>query len=157
KERGRPFRSAKLFWWFNQGAAVDLSVTPKPWYGADGSKAFGIHGTPPGLTERLERDLGPFPFHTFWGPVAGPPCTQWIGQCAAEVLTRERPALPLVPLPHLDYDPQRYGPDGCDMPRLVGELDAACEPLLDAAREAGANVWVVSEYGHCMVRRPVFP
>src|SRR5438270_5333168 len=27
-----PFRCAKLFWWFNQGAAVDLSVTPKPYY-----------------------------------------------------------------------------------------------------------------------------
>ena len=30
--RGRPFRAAKLFWWFNQGADVDLSVTPKPYY-----------------------------------------------------------------------------------------------------------------------------
>src|SRR5262249_24111826 len=29
-ERGRSFRCAKLFWWFNQGAAVDISVTPKP-------------------------------------------------------------------------------------------------------------------------------
>jgi predicted AlkP superfamily pyrophosphatase or phosphodiesterase len=54
KRRGRSFRCAKLFWWFNQGAAVDISVTPKPHYGADGNKAFGIHGTPPGLTERLE-------------------------------------------------------------------------------------------------------
>src|SRR5947209_11419695 len=26
-DRGRPFKSAKLFWWFNQGAAVALSVT----------------------------------------------------------------------------------------------------------------------------------
>src|SRR6516162_8929235 len=71
KERGRAFRSAQLFWWFNQGAAVDVSVTPKPYYGADGNKVFGIHGTPPGLTERLERTLGPFPFHTFWGPLSG--------------------------------------------------------------------------------------
>src|SRR3984893_14887816 len=56
-ERGRPFRCAKLFWWFNQGAAVDASVTPKPYFGADGSKAFGIHGTPEGLTGRLEAKL----------------------------------------------------------------------------------------------------
>src|SRR2546426_12757584 len=41
-ERRTPFRSAKLFWWFNQGAAVDISVTPKPHYGADGNKGFGI-------------------------------------------------------------------------------------------------------------------
>src|SRR5918912_1442968 len=58
--RGRAFRCAKLFWWFNQGAAVDVSVTPKPYYGADGNKAFGITGTPDGLTESLETKLGAF-------------------------------------------------------------------------------------------------
>src|SRR6266849_1109452 len=60
-ERGRSFRCAQLFWWFNQGAAVDFSVTPKPHYGADGNKVFGIHGTPARLTERLEKKLGRFP------------------------------------------------------------------------------------------------
>ena len=155
--RGRPFRCAKLFWWFNQGAAVDISVTPKPYYGADGNKVFGILGTPEGLTERLERKLGPFPFQTFWGPLAGLPCTQWIACCAAEILNTEQPDLTLVYLPHLDYDPQRFGPDGCDMARLVGELDAACAPLLEAARSVGARVWVVSEYGHVPVRRAVEP
>src|SRR4051794_4150284 len=155
RERGRSFRVAKLFWWFNQGAAVDISVTPKPHYGADGNKAFGVHGSPPGMTERLERSLGPFPFATFWGPMAGLPCTQWIARCAAAVVRDERPDLTLVYLPHLDYDPQRFGPSGCDMARLAGELDAACAPLLDRARSAGARVWVVSEYGHCDVQRPV--
>ncbi len=170
-EQGRNFRSAKLFWWFNQGAKVDLSVTPKPYYGADGNKAFGIDGTPRGLTDRLEARLGRFPFHTFWGPGAGLPCTQWIARCAAEVLAgglvdgtgnpgvddllSGPPDLTLVYLPHLDYDPQRFGPSGCDMPRLVRELDDACTPLLDAAETAGARVWVVSEYGHCDVSRPV--
>jgi predicted AlkP superfamily pyrophosphatase or phosphodiesterase len=156
KRRGRPFRCAKLFWWFNQGAAVDISVTPKPYYGADGNKAFGIHGTPPGLTERLEAKLGRFPFPSFWGPTAGRPCTEWIARFAAEIVRDERPDLTLVYLPHLDYDPQRYGPDGCDMKKLVAELDAACAPLLDAARSAGARVWVVSEYGHVSVTHPVY-
>src|SRR5437879_5903905 len=49
KERGKTFKSAKLFWWFNQGAAVDIGVTPKPHYAVDGNKAFGITGTPLGL------------------------------------------------------------------------------------------------------------
>src|SRR5262249_46690517 len=129
----------------------------KPYYGADGNKAFGILGTPPGLTERLERSLGPFPFPSFWGPTAGLPCTEWIARCAADVLRAERPDLTLVYLPHLDYDPQRFGPAGCDMAKLTGELDAACAPLLDAARDAGARVWVVSEYGHGQVSRPVLP
>jgi hypothetical protein len=167
-KRGKTFRCAKLFWWFNQGAAVDWSVTPKPFYGADGNKVFGIHGTPDGLTERLERAIGPFPFHAFWGPMAGTrsrslasaagyTCTEWIARCGAEILQKEQPDLTLVYLPHLDYDPQRFGPQGCDMTRLVGELDAACVPLLDAARAVGARVWVVSEYGHGQVNRAVFP
>ncbi|HZY88308.1 MAG TPA: nucleotide pyrophosphatase/phosphodiesterase family protein [Gemmataceae bacterium] len=155
--RGRPFRCAKLFWWFNQGAAVDYSVTPKPWYGADGNKAFDVTGTPPGLAELLTQRLGPFPFPTFWGPLAGLPATQWIAQCAVQVMAQTRPDLTLVYLPHLDYDPQRFGPAGCDMPRLVGELDAACEPLLDEAHRCGARVWVVSEYGHVDVDRAVLP
>ena len=152
---GKTFRAAKLFWWFNQGAAVDLSVTPKPYYGADGNKVFGIAGTPPGLTDRLEQQLGPFPFRTFWGPGAGLPCTGWIARCAATVLETDRPDLSLVYLPHLDYAPQRLGPSTCAMPRLVAELDAACTPLLDTAARLGARVWVVSEYGHCDVSRPV--
>jgi predicted AlkP superfamily pyrophosphatase or phosphodiesterase len=154
-ELGRTFRAAKLFWWFNQGADVDWSVTPKPYYAADGNKAFGIAGTPDELTERLEQEHGAFPFRTFWGPSAGLPCTEWISRAAASVVRDDRPDLTLVYLPHLDYDPQRLGPSGCDMPRLVAELDRACEPLLDAARAAGARVWVVSEYGHCDVSRPV--
>jgi predicted AlkP superfamily pyrophosphatase or phosphodiesterase len=41
------------------------------------------------------------------------------------------------------------------MTRLVRELDDACAPLLDSARSVGARVWVVSEYGHVDVTRPV--
>jgi predicted AlkP superfamily pyrophosphatase or phosphodiesterase len=159
REQGRPFRAAKLFWWFNQGAKVEISVTPKPYYGADGNKAFGIDGTPRGLTDSLEKALGPFPFPSFWGPMAGLPSTQWIARCAAEILSAPDgpPDLTLVYLPHLDYDPQRFGPTGCDMPRLVRELDEACVPLLEAAERVGARVWVVSEYGHCDVTRVVEP
>ena len=155
--RGRTFRCAKLFWWFNQGADVDLSVTPKPYYGSDGNKAFGITGTPDGLTTRLEAELGAFPFPSFWGPMAGPACTQWIARCAASILRQDRPDLSLVYLPHLDYDPQRHGPAGCDMARLTAQLDDACVPLLDAAKAVGARVWVVSEYGHVKVTQAVEP
>ncbi len=156
-ERGGAFTCAKLFWWFNQGAAVDWSVTPKPHYGADGNKVFGIHGSPEGLAGSLESRLGTFPFHTFWGPSAGLPCTSWIARCATEVLREHRPDLTLVYLPHLDYDPQRFGVSGSDMGRLVRELDDACAPLLDQAAQSGARVWVVSEYGHVDVKRVCLP
>src|SRR5262249_58422592 len=35
--RQQRFRCAKLFWWFNQGADVDVYVTPKPHYRPDGN------------------------------------------------------------------------------------------------------------------------
>jgi predicted AlkP superfamily pyrophosphatase or phosphodiesterase len=158
REEGRAFRAAKLFWWFNQGAAVDVSVTPKPHYGADGSKAFGIDGQPRTLMADLEKALGPFPFPSFWGPRAGLPCTRWIAGAGARILgdpDAGPPDLTLVYLPHLDYEPQRAGPSGCDMARLAGELDEASAPLLDAAERVGARVWVVSEYGHVDVSRPI--
>jgi predicted AlkP superfamily pyrophosphatase or phosphodiesterase len=157
KERGKPFTSAKLFWWFNQGADVDISVTPKPHYAVDGNKAFGITGVPPAVSAELEDLLGAFPFPQFWGPMAGAKSTRWIAAAAQLVLKIHKPTLTLVYLPHLDYDPQRFGPKGTDMPRCVKELDDACAPLLDAAKEIGARVWVVSEYGHCDVTRPVYP
>jgi hypothetical protein len=157
KERDRPFKSAKLFWWFNQGAKVDVSVTPKPHYAVDGNKAFGITGDPPDISTHLEREFGPFPFPQFWGPMAGAKSTQWIAQAGAFTLKHEKPDLTLIYLPHLDYDPQRFGPKGCDMARCVKELDDACVPLLDEATTLGAAVWIVSEYGHCDVSRPVYP
>ncbi len=155
-EGGDSVRVAKLFWWFNQGARVDYSITPKPHYGCDGNKVFGIAGTPGELARQVERDLGPFPFPTFWGPGAGKGCTEWIARSAAWVLEKYRPALTLVYLPHLDYDPQRFGPAGCDMPRVVKELDDATVPLLDGAKKAGARVWIVSEYGHVDVDQPIY-
>jgi len=156
KAKGKDFRVAKIFWWFNQGANVDFSITPKPHYGIDGNKVFGIHGNPQHLVSQLEEKFGAFPFHTFWGPKAGLPCTKWIAQASAEVLEKESPDLTLVYLPHLDYDPQRFGPSGTDMPKVVKELDDACAPLLDVANKKGAQVWVVSEYGHCDVDTPVY-
>lgn len=157
KQRGRAFKSAKLFWWFNQGAAVDISVTPKPWYGIDGGKIFDISGTPSGLTDTLKKKHGDFPFAAFWGPMAGISSTHWIAEASATVIREERPDLTFVYLPHLDYEPQRHGPNGCDMTRIVKELDDACESLLDSAQAIGAEVWIVSEYGHCDVTQPIFP
>lgn len=156
-KRGLPFRSSQFFWWFNQGARVDTSLTPKPWYGADGDKRFGISGQPQSLAQEVERQLGPFPFASFWGPRAGWPATDWISRAAAWHLEKDRPDLLLVYLPHLDYDPQRLGPSGCDWKRLGAELDTACATLWKSCEKVGARMWVVSEYGHFDSPNPVLP
>jgi len=157
RERGIPFTAAKLFWWFNQGADVDLSVTPKPFYGCDGAKVFAVHGQPAALPMDLQRALGPFPFPGFWGPLAGRASTEWIAAAAARVLREHRPTFTLVYLPHLDYDLQRHGPDAADTPARVAEVDAAAGLVLDAATEVGAEVVAFSEYGLLPVSRFMRP
>ncbi len=141
--------TAKMFWWFNQGAPVTWYATPKPHYGCDGSKAFGIIDQ----TETdLTRHLGEFPFFSFWGPRAGLPSSRWIADATVRVMLEKRPQLTLCYLPHLDYDFQRLPVQD---PQRVAEVDRCAGAVIDAAAEIGARVVVVSEYGLVPVSRPV--
>jgi predicted AlkP superfamily pyrophosphatase or phosphodiesterase len=152
----KPLDVAKLFAWFNQGAAVGLSVTPKPHYGADGGKHFDILTTPPELGAVLQGQLGRFPFHTFWGPMSGPDATTWIARAAAHTLTTRRPDLTITYLPVLDYDLQRFG-TGAEIARKpLAALDAAVGIVHDACRAIDARLVIVSEYGILPVDAPVY-
>ncbi len=154
-QRGEKFSCAKLFWWFNQGAAVDYSITPKPFYGADGSKEFGISTTPATLGPQLEAALGAFPFPSFWGPKSGLPSSEWIAQASIDVLRRFSPTLTLVYLPHLDYDLQRFGPDSPQAIRALKEIDSLVGSIVEQAKSQGINLVVVSEYGISKVNNPI--
>ena len=135
------FDTAKMFWWFNQSSGVRYSATPKPHYGCDGSKVFDIIDN----TEcELTKNIGRFPFFTFWGPNAGLPCSEWIAKATAIVLKEKQPQLTMAYLPHLDYDFQRF-PD--QDPQRVREVDQAAGLIIDAADQVGATVVAVSEYG----------
>jgi predicted AlkP superfamily pyrophosphatase or phosphodiesterase len=141
--------TAKLFWWFNQHAPVRWSATPKPHYGCDGSKVFDVlDNTQCDLT----KNLGPFPFFSFWGPNAGLPASKWIADATALVLKKNSPELTLTYLPHLDYDFQRYAEP--EMER-VAEVDRCAAVVIDAAKAIGAIPIVVSEYGLVPVRKSV--
>lgn len=141
--------TAKMFWWFNQGAPVKWFATPKPHYGCDGSKAFGILDQ---TDTQLVETLGEFPFFSFWGPRAGLPSSDWIARATAHVMRVNRPQLTLCYLPHLDYDFQRLPVHD---PLRVREADHCAGLIIDAAREIGAQTIVVSEYGLVPVSRPV--
>ena len=157
--RGRDpgFTCANLFWWFNMYSSVAWAVTPRPAYPADGRKIPDVYADPPSLRNELIEKLGPFPLFQFWGPGAGAASSRWIARAAAHVLARERPTLTLVYLPHLDYDLQRFGPDGPEAERALAEVDAIAGPLIQVAREAGARVMVLSEYGMTRAQGHVDP
>ena len=148
-------RCAKLFWWWNMGARVDWSVTPRPFYCADGLKVLAIYSSPTEYGADLEQALGPFPFFEFWGPRAGLASSRWITDATLRTLEERRPELTLAYLPHLDYDFQRFGPDDPRSIQALAELDQLFGELWDAARRLSVEVVAVSEYGITEVDTPV--
>ena len=155
KRRDPAFSCAQLFWWYNMYAQVDVAVTPRPMYLADGRKLPDIHTHPAALRDELQGALGEFPLFRFWGPAAGIESSRWIARSALQVLAERRPTLTLVYLPHLDYDLQRFGPHHPGIPAQVAAVDALCAPLIEAAAKLGTHVVVLSEYGVTEVSRPV--
>jgi predicted AlkP superfamily pyrophosphatase or phosphodiesterase len=152
---GGSYRVANLCWWYAMGAATDIVVTPRPVYHADGRKSPDCYTVPGSLRGELTSTLGPFPLFTYWGPTAGIASSQWIGRAAAHVLRTASPDLTLVYLPHLDYDLQRFGPGSAQAVAAARDVDRVAGDVIDVARDRGATVVVLSEYGITPVRRPV--
>lgn len=166
------FTCAKLFWWFNMYSTADYSITPRPMYPADGRKVFDIYTRPAAMRYAIQRDLGPFPFATFWGPAAGVKSPQgaadaasrWIAEAAKWIERRYQPTLNLLYLPHLDYNLQRHGvfapntetrtPKSEIVPDLRA-IDTIAGDLIAFFEERGVQVVILSEYGLTDVDRPI--
>jgi predicted AlkP superfamily pyrophosphatase or phosphodiesterase len=142
---------ANVCWWYAMGADVDWTITPRPIYRADGRKEPDCYTDPPGLHDELPT----FPLFHYWGPSADRTSSQWIVDAARHLLRTRRPDLTLVYVPHLDYDLQRYGPNGPEAARAARELDAVLAPLIEDARSSGVTVVALSEYGITPVSRAV--
>ncbi|MFL5821466.1 MAG: alkaline phosphatase family protein [Solirubrobacteraceae bacterium] len=149
------YTAANLCWWYAMGATTDITLTPRPVYHADGRKSPDCYTDPPALRDELTRELGRFPLFSYWGPGAGIESSRWIAAAGKRVLERESPDLLLTYLPHLDYDLQRFGPDGTEAVRAALAVDEVAGELVDFARARGATVVVLSEYGITAVSRPV--
>ena len=156
KRRDPSFSCANTFWWYNMATEVDVALTPRPLYLADGRKLPDCYSIPPELRERCNADFGQFPLYRFWGPAASMVSSDWIGKAAMAIEERYRPTLQLVYLPHLDYCLQKFGPAG-EIGRDLAEIDALCGRLIDHFRSRGCRVVVLSEYGITQVARPLHP
>ena len=151
------YTTAKLFWWYNMYSTAEYSITPRPMYPADGRKVFDVYTHPMGMREEIKQSLGNFPFHTFWGPGAGLPCSQWIADSCRWVEERHHPDLTLLYLPHLDYNFQRYGPDPTKVSGDLQEIDQLLEQLITYLESRDIHVTLLSEYGITPVDRPIHP
>jgi predicted AlkP superfamily pyrophosphatase or phosphodiesterase len=155
RRRWPEHRTAKMFWWYNMYAPVEWSLTPRPSYPADGRKIPDVYSEPPELRDELQGVLGRFPLFNFWGPTADIRSTAWIADASCQVFRTHRPSLMLVYLPHLDYNLQRLGPNHPAISGDVQLVDREAGKLIEAAREQGADVIVLSEYGISEVNTPI--
>ena len=149
------FTCAQLFWWYNMYASVDYSITPRPLYPADGRKIFDIYTGPLSLRAEIKKDLGEFPFPSFWGPVAGIGSSRWIADSARWIEEHYHPTLSLVYLPHLDYNLQRLGPHGPKIEIDLKLIDDLVGDLIDFFQKRSVQVAILSEYGITGVDAPV--
>lgn len=156
KRKNPASTTAQLFWWFNQGNAADFSLTPKPYYGCDGHKIFGVHSTPPNFAEKIIERFGEFPFAAFWGMLANIKSSEWIAKTSAYIIEEYRPEITLIYLPHLDYDLQRYGASGEHLAKNLAAIDQVAGGIIDTAKAQNAEIIVLSEYGITDVSRVVF-
>ena len=157
------FTCAKLFWWYNMYSTVDFSITPRPMYPADGRKFFDIYSHPGSIRADIKKDLGEFPFATFWGPAAGvqtpqgapDACSRWIAAAAKWIENRHTPHLSLIYLPHLDYNLQRLGPKQVGIARDVRLIDEIVGDLIRFFDQRSVQVLLLSEYGITAVDTPI--
>ncbi|MDP3073506.1 MAG: alkaline phosphatase family protein [Opitutaceae bacterium] len=149
------FTCAKLFWWYNMHSTADWSITPRPMYPADGRKVFDVATHPLSIRDAIKRDIGPFPFPAFWGPMAGIASSEWIAKSAEWIEEKHRPELSLVYLPHLDYNLQRLGPDDPRIAEDCRAIDRVAGGLMDFYAQRGVRTVVLSEYGITAVRRSI--
>jgi predicted AlkP superfamily pyrophosphatase or phosphodiesterase len=157
------FTCAKLFWWYNMYSSADWSITPRPMYPADGRKVFDIYTAPPSIRNEIKKELGEFPFATFWGPAAGmnspqgapDAASRWIAESAKWIEKKYQPTLSLIYLPHLDYNLQRLGPGHPEMARDVQAIDSIVGDLIAFFHERDVAVLLLSEYGITAVDTPV--
>jgi predicted AlkP superfamily pyrophosphatase or phosphodiesterase len=169
RERDPKFTCAKLFWWYNMYSSADYSITPRPMYPADGRKVFDIYTWPFSIRTDIKKDLGEFPFPTFWGPAAGRRSPQgpadatsrWIAESAKWIEQRYSPTLSLIYLPHLDYNLQRYGPfageghaNSIIQPDLK-DIDTVVGDLIDFFSKRSVQLILLSEYGITNAKEPI--
>ena len=145
------------FWWYAMNAPeFTASVTPRPVYHHDGRKSPDIYTFPGSLKQTLVERHGVFPLFNFWGPLADIRSTRWIAESFVTAFAATMPQLALCYLPHLDYDLQRFGPEGEHLEGNLRALDHEAGKVIAAAQQRGAEVLVVSEYGITAVTHGVY-
>ena len=132
RELDPSFTCAKLFWWYNMYSTADWSITPRPKLPPTAARSSTFIRRPRLLPPAVKKELGEFPFPTFWGTWVrgtqtpqGPPvaASRWIAASAQWIERQHQPTLNLIYLPHLDYNLQR-------LVSIIRRLPTTCGPSI---------------------------
>jgi len=156
-EGGRARTAAMLFVQSSMGGAADVVVTPKPEHTPDGKTIANCWSDPAELYPALKQQLGEFPLHHYWGPLAGIKSSEWIAACARIVWEEYPTDLHWVYIPHMDYDLQRLGPSDASIPEQLCDVLGLLTPLVEKVHADGDRVLLVSEYAMTDVHRSAAP
>ena len=155
--KGMGKKVAMLFWQHSMGGAADIVITPKPQHTPDGKTLTACWSDPPDLYATLVQNLGPFPLHNYWSPMAGLPSSQWIAKAAEYVWQTHTPDLQLVYIPHLDFNLQRLGPSHSAIVKDLQDVDALLTDLAAQVRADGGTLIIAGDYGMYEVTTPILP
>jgi predicted AlkP superfamily pyrophosphatase or phosphodiesterase len=150
-----PETAAMLFVQSSMSDAADVVVTPKPQHTPDGKTIATCWSDPAELYPALREQLGEFPLHHYWGPLAGIKSTEWIAAASRLVWEQYPTDLHWVYIPQLDYDLQRLGPNDPRIAASLSEVLGLLTPLVEKVNADGDRVLIVSEYGMTPVHRSI--
>ncbi len=150
-------RVAMLFLQNSMRGAADVVITPKPEHTPDGKTLTACWSSPDHLYRDMANKLGPFPLHTYWGPMSSLPATQWIINSAAEIWQANMADVHLVYIPLLDYNLQRFGPGHESVKQDLVALDKLLAPLVEMARNEKARIAICGDYSMSAVNKAVMP
>jgi hypothetical protein len=146
EEHAEAVQVGLLFFQNSIGVNADAVVTPAPLHAPDGRTISACYTRPPHLAAALDRALGEFPLHHYWGPMAGKTSSMWITEATALVVEAGPLQLVFTYLPHLDYDLQRFGPESPEAGAALADLSAMVEQLCLLAEEHGYLPVILGDY-----------
>src|SRR5215207_1931252 len=138
-----------MFWQQALGEAADLVVSPWPVHKHSGGMIQSCHTVPANLEHRINEHVGrPFNLMNYWGPLANHKSSDWIVDAISAVMEMPdiAPNLLLTYIPHLDYDLQRYGPDGHEANRALDVMLGYFERLKTVCAVRGYDWLIFGDY-----------
>lgn len=155
KQSHPDLKTAAWFPMLAKGCNADFVCMPAPIHKPDGSEDLWCHTKPQEFYGELLEQLGHFPLHHFWGPMANINSSKWILDSALITAKKYSPDFWYIYLPHLDYAAQKLGPDSdaaktalTELDDAIGEFAQKMQCLFDNLQWLAISEYVIGEVDH---------